>query len=122
MNALEHKKARLARRKHHIRHRLMGTPERPRLTVFRSHRNITAQLIDDISGRTLCSAGTNTKAVEGQVKYGGNCQAAEMIGKLLAEQARMHGIRQVAFDRNGRRFHGRIKALAEAARKSGLEF
>lgn len=122
MNELELKKSRLAQRKKRIRHRVMGTPERPRLTVYRSHKNITAQLVDDITGRTLCATGTNTKALAGQIKNGGNCKAAEMVGQHLAEQARMHGIRKVAFDRNGRRYHGRIKALAEAARKTGLEF
>lgn len=122
MNAQELKKARAAQRKKRIRGSVVGTPERPRLTVFRSHKNITAQLVDDIAGKTLCATGTNTKALSGQVKNGGNCKAAELVGQHLAEQARMHGIRKVAFDRNGRRYHGRIKALAEAARKTGLEF
>lgn len=79
-------------------------------------------MIDDLAGRTLCSAGTNTEALANDVKYGGNCAAAEKVGVILAERARMKGIRTVAFDRNGMRFHGRVRALAEAARKSGLEF
>jgi large subunit ribosomal protein L18 len=110
------------RRQRRVRRRIFGTPERPRLTVFRSLRNICAQLIDDISGRTLCSASTAGKAAAGQSKDGGNCEAATAVGQLIGERARMQGIRKVAFDRNGYRFHGRIKALAEAARKTGLEF
>ncbi len=118
------KNAKRLRKVRHIRlrNKVSGTPERPRLCVFRSHRNIEAQLIDDMAGRTLCSAGTNTKELAGEVKYGGNCPAAEKVGRALAERARMQGIRKVAFDRNGRKFHGRVRALAEAARKSGLDF
>ncbi len=122
MNAKALKKVRLQRRKHRVRRNIFGTPERPRLTVFRSVHHISAQLIDDTTGRTVCSAGTKTKALAGQVKNGGNCKAAALVGQVLAEQAVMHGIKQVAFDRNGRRYHGRIKALAEAARKTGLVF
>lgn len=122
MNAREQKKVRLVRRKYRVRKRVFGTPERPRLTVFRSHKNISAQLVDDTTGRTLCAAGTNTKSLVGQIKKGGNSEAAAVVGRHLAEQARMHGIRKAAFDRNGRKYHGRIKALAEAARKTGLEF
>jgi large subunit ribosomal protein L18 len=116
------KQARLLRRRRRVRRRIRGTPERPRLAVFRSLRHISAQLIDDISGRTLASAGTNTKALADQVNSGGNCKAAEVVGQILAERARMKGIKRVCFDRGGRRYHGRIKALAEAARKTGLEF
>lgn len=122
MNAGALKKSRLARRKKRVRRKVFGTPDRPRLSVSRSHRNISAQLIDDTSGRTLCHAGTLTKALAGQVKGGGNRAAAELVGRQLAEQARMHGIKKAALDRNGRRYHGRVKALAEAARKTGLEF
>ncbi len=112
----------LGRRKRRVRRRVFGTPERPRLSVFRSLKHINAQLIDDTTGRTLCSAGSQGKTLADQLKSGGNCQAAAIVGQLLAEQARMHGIRHVAFDRGGRKYHGRIKALAEAARKTGLEF
>lgn len=122
MNARALKKTRLVRRKLRVRRRVFGTAERPRLSVSRSHRNISAQLIDDVSGRTLCYAGTQSKSLAGQIKNGGNCAAAEIVGRHLAEQARMHGIKKAAFDRNGRRFHGRVKALAESARKTGLEF
>ncbi len=110
------------RRRRRVRQRILGTPERPRLSVSRSHRNISAQLIDDLGGKTLCSAGTQSKALAGELKYGGNCRAAQKVGQVLAERARMQGIRKVAFDRNGMRYHGRVKALAEAARKAGLEF
>jgi large subunit ribosomal protein L18 len=92
------------------------------LTVSRSLRHISAQLVDDTTGKTLCAAGTNTKALAGQLTNSGNCKAAALVGQVLAEQAVMHGIKQVAFDRNGRRYHGRIKALADAARKTGLVF
>ena len=90
--------------------------------MSRSLRHISAQLVDDTTGRTLCAAGTNTKSLSGQVTNGANCKAAALVGQVLAEQAVMHGIKQVAFDRNGRRYHGRIKALADAARKTGLVF
>jgi large subunit ribosomal protein L18 len=122
VNARALKKTRLQRRKRSIRHSVFGTPQRPRLTVFRSLHHISAQLVDDTTGRTLCAAGTKTKTLSDQVKNGGNCKAAALVGQVLAEQAVMHGIKQVAFDRNGRRFHGRIKALADAARKTGLDF
>jgi len=122
MKALELKQFRHDRRRKRIRRRLMGTSERPRLSVFRSIRHISAQIIDDVSGKTLVSAGTNSKSLADAVKTGGNCKAAEVVGQMIAERARMQGIKKVCFDRGGRRFHGRIKALAEAARKAGLEF
>ncbi|MCG8406422.1 MAG: 50S ribosomal protein L18 [Phycisphaerales bacterium] len=122
MNEQKRKIVRRVRRSRRVRRHVFGTADRPRLNVSRSHRNISVQLIDDITGRTLCSAGTNTKALGDEIKYGGNCEAAAKIGQILAERARMQGIRKVAFDRNGLRYHGRVKALAEAARKSGLEF
>jgi len=117
---VKHKQRR--RRKLSLRRRIFGTAERPRMSVHRSLKNISVQLIDDINGRTLCSAGTRNKDMTGQVKYGGNCSAAATVGQLVAERARMQGIRKVAFDRSGYKFHGRIKALADAARKAGLEF
>jgi len=122
MKEQKRKIARRRRRSLDVRHKVFGTPDRPRLCVYRSHRNIEAQLIDDMAGRTLCSAGTNTKALAEEVKYGGNCPAAEKVGAVLAERARMQGIRKVAFDRNGLKYHGRVRALADAARKSGLDF
>ncbi|HWL91901.1 MAG TPA: 50S ribosomal protein L18 [Phycisphaerae bacterium] len=122
MNDKNRKAIGLSRRKKRVRGKLLGTPERPRLTVSRSHKNISAQIIDDLAGRTLCAASTSQTDVAEGLKYGGNCAAATRVGQKLAERARMQGIRAVAFDRNGLRYHGRIKALADAARKSGLEF
>lgn len=122
MDPRELKLVRQGRRRRRVRRKVFGTPQRPRLSVFRSLKNISAQLIDDISGQTLCSAGTNTKSLAGASKNGGNCDAAQAVGRLLGERARMQGIRQVAFDRNRYRYHGRVKSLADAARKTGLEF
>ena len=123
MDPRELKLVRQRRRRRRVRGKVFGTPQRPRLSVFRSLKNISAQLIDDISGQTLCSAGTNTKSLSGaSSKNGGNCDAAQAVGRLLGERARMQGIRQVAFDRNRYRYHGRVKSLADAARKTGLEF
>jgi large subunit ribosomal protein L18 len=102
-----------------IRRKLRGTPERPRLAVFRSVAHIYAQLIDDNAGTTLASASSVDK---GGKTNGGNVAAAKAIGKLVAERAKDKGIRQVVFDRGGYQYHGRIKALADAARAAGLEF
>jgi large subunit ribosomal protein L18 len=111
------------RRKLRVRRRVSGTSERPRLTVFRSHRNIYAQLIDDTAGRTLVAASTQDKQLrEALGTYGGNKKAAEIIGKELAVRATAAGIRKAVFDRNGYKYHGRVEELAKAARKSGLEF
>ncbi|MBT8486387.1 MAG: 50S ribosomal protein L18 [Phycisphaerales bacterium] len=120
MNRIELKKRRHERRKRGIRRRLLGVPNRPRLTVFRSAKHIYAQVIDDLSGRTLVAASTNEKS--GKAANGGNCEAAKQVGDALAERAKQAGIDAVIFDRNGYRFHGRIKALADAARKGGLKF
>jgi large subunit ribosomal protein L18 len=108
------------RRRRHVRNRITGTPERPRLSVFRSNKHIYVQLIDDLSGTTLAAVGSRGK--EAGIPYGGNRAAAELIGKRIAEAARSKGVTQVAFDRGHYRFHGRVKALAEAARKGGLQF
>lgn len=117
------KSKRLTRRKHSIRNRLMGTSERPRLTVFSSVKHIYAQVIDDIQGRTLASAGTLGKsAATGADGKTGDIAAAAAVGKAVAEKARAAGVTRIAFDRNGRRYHGRVKALADAAREGGLEF
>ena len=101
-----------------IRAKLQGTPERPRLNVYRSLNHIYAQVIDDTQGVTLVSAST----VAGKAKTGGNVSAAKEIGKQIAERAKEKGITKVVFDRGGYLYHGRIKALAEAAREAGLEF
>ncbi len=103
-----------------IRKKISGTPERPRLSVYRSLKHIYAQLIDDTAGRTLVSASSVEK--NSPVTNGGNVAAAREIGKLVAERAKAKGITKVVFDRGGYRYHGRVKALAEAAREAGLEF
>ena len=109
------------RLKRHIRVRgkISGTPERPRLDVFRSNANIYAQIIDDVNGVTLASASTLDKEFEGAT---GNCEAANKVGKLLAERAAAKGIKVVGFDRGGYVYHGRVAALADGAREGGLEF
>jgi large subunit ribosomal protein L18 len=110
------------RRKIHkrLRQRLAGTPERPRLAVYRSLNHIYAQVIDDRAGRTLVAASTVEKA--SGTSSGGNLGGAKAIGKLVAERALSKGIKQVVFDRGGYLYHGRVKAVAEAAREAGLEF
>ena len=102
-----------------VRGKISGTPERPRLNVFRSEANIYAQVIDDVNGVTLASASSLDKAIEG---YGGNIAAATAVGKLVAERAKAKGIETVVFDRGGYLYHGRVKALAEGAREGGLNF
>ena len=116
------KQVRLDRRRHHIRKKLLGSPERPRLSVFRSDKHIYAQLIDDFAGKTIASASSTLTDVRGELKNGGNVVAAKRVGKAIAEKAMAAGITLVAFDRGGRQYHGRIKALADAARESGLKF
>lgn len=101
-----------------VRGKISGTPERPRLNVFRSNANIYAQVIDDVNGVTLVSASTLDKTIEG----GGNKAAAREVGKLLAERAKAKGIENVVFDRGGYIYHGRVQELAEGAREGGLEF
>jgi large subunit ribosomal protein L18 len=120
MSVTTQKLERRERRKARIRKRVYGTPELPRLTVFRSLKNIYAQLIDDAAGVTLVEASTRSKELQGELKYGGNRVAATLVGKLLGQRASAKGISRAAFDRNGYKFHGRVKALAEAARDAGL--
>ena len=102
-----------------IRRKLAGTAERPRLAIFRSVAHIYAQVIDDAAGKTLVAASSIDK---GAKSNGGNVMAAKAIGKLVAERAKEKGIKQVVFDRGGYHYHGRVKALADAAREAGLEF
>jgi large subunit ribosomal protein L18 len=116
-------------RRHRIqlrqRKRISGTAERPRLSVFRSVSHIYAQVIDDLAGKTLVSASTVDASLKGVLEKGvrgGNLKGAEAIGKVIAERAIEQGIRRVVFDRSGFLYHGRIRAVAEAARKAGLEF
>ncbi len=112
---------RAERRAYRVRRKVSGTPERPRLAVSRSNRQIVAQIIDDTAGRTLCAVSTQQKELRTQATYGGNMKAAALVGKVLGEKAKELGIQAVCFDRRGRRFHGRIKALADAAREAGLK-
>ena len=110
------------RRKRGIRKVLRGTGERPRLTVFRSLKHIYAQVIDDDRAITLCEASTQSKELREKIAKGGDVAAAKIVGAALAERAKAKGIQQVCFDRNGYRFHGRVKGLADAAREGGLRF
>ncbi len=105
-----------------VRAKMEGTPERPRLCVYRSLGHIYAQLVDDRSGRTLASASSLDKETRKQFKGGGNVFAAKVVGKLIAERARAAKIEKVVFDRGGYKYHGRVKALADAAREAGLQF
>lgn len=110
------------RRKVGLRKRLRGTAERPRLTVFRSAKHMYVQLIDDDRGATLCEASTRNKGLRDGIGYGGNVTAAKAIGTAIAEQAKAKNIETVCFDRNGYRYGGRVKGLADAAREAGLKF
>jgi len=113
------KKAMRLKRHVRVRGKISGTPERPRLNVFRSNANIYAQIIDDVNGVTLVSASTLDKDFEGAA---GNCEAAKKVGQVIAERAKAKGIEEVVFDRGGYVYHGRVAALAEGARESGLKF
>ena len=111
------------RRKRSIRKKLCGAPERPRLCVFRSAKHIYSQIINDATGQTLVAASTLSVELDADLKTGtGNIKASKKVGALLAQRAKAKGIKQVVFDRNGFLYHGRVKALAEAAREAGLEF
>jgi len=107
------------RRHRRVRGKISGTPERPRLNVYRSNQNIYAQLIDDVAGVTLAAASTVEKGFEGAT---GNAEAAKKVGKAIAERAKEKGIEKVVFDRSGYIYHGRVAALAEGAREGGLQF
>jgi large subunit ribosomal protein L18 len=120
MNTQKLKAKRAERRRFRVRKAIYGTPAKPRLSVFRSNLHIYAQLIDDLNGVTLAAASTGGKKAGG--KYGGNVEAAKGVGKALAEAAKAKGITQAAFDRGHYRYHGRVKALADAAREGGLQF
>jgi large subunit ribosomal protein L18 len=110
------------RRQYRVRRSIRGTTERPRLSVFRSHKHIAAQVIDDSTGRTLAAASSLDKQLRDGVGFGGNKQAAEAIGKAVAERAKAAGFSKVCFDRGSFKYHGRVAALADAARAAGLEF
>ncbi len=127
MSGKRNKLERRQMRRHRIRSRLEGTPERPRLSVFRSARHIYAQVVDDRSGRTLASASSRpgkagAAALRAHVEGKGKLALSAAVGRIVAEKSLAAGIKQVCFDRSGYRYHGRVKALAEGARAGGLEF
>lgn len=118
MDKSKDRTVRRGRRRNGLRKRISGTPSRPRLAVYKSLKHIYAQIIDDLAGKTLCSASTRD-GVDGAT---GNAKAAAAVGKALAAKAKAAGINEIAFDRGGFRYHGRVKALAEAVREGGLKF
>ncbi|PIV19778.1 MAG: 50S ribosomal protein L18 [Deltaproteobacteria bacterium CG_4_8_14_3_um_filter_45_9] len=118
----DRKKLARLKRKKRVRSHVAGTSERPRLNVFRSLKHIYAQAIEDTTGKTLVSASTMSSELKGSFRYPGNVEAAKKVGELLAKKCLEKGIQKVVFDRSGYLYHGRIKALAEAARASGLIF
>lgn len=122
MKADQIKYVRHQRRKRGIRKRVSGTTQRPRLTVFRSLNHIYAQIVDDERGVTVCEASSRSKELRGRVSKGGNIEAAKIVGLALAERAKAKDVTAVSFDRNGYRYHGRLKSLADAAREGGLKF
>ncbi len=105
-----------------VRKNLHGTPERPRMCVFRSNKNISVQIIDDVNGVTLAAASTLDKELKGEIPYGGNKEAAKKVGEAIAKRALAKGIENVCFDRGGFLYHGRVKELADGAREAGLKF
>lgn len=122
MNLQKEKWRKREKRHLRVRQKVYGTKERPRLAVYKSLKNIYCQLIDDIEGKTLVSASTLSPGIKEQVPYGGNKKAAEVVGQKVAEEAKKLGIEKVVFDRSWYKFHGRVKALADAARKGNLRF
>jgi large subunit ribosomal protein L18 len=110
------------RRQRRVRKAMMGTPERPRLAVFRSSKHIYAQMVNDLTGKTLVSASTLDAEIRKDLKYGGNKAAASVVGRVVAERAKKAGIDKVCFDRRSYKYHGRVAALAQAAREAGLQF
>lgn len=110
------------RRRYRVRKTIRGDEQRPRLSIYRSHQHIYAQIVDDDAGRTLAAASSIEKDVRGGLKYGGNKDAAQKIGRLVAERALAAGVKQVKFDRREYKYHGRVAALADAAREAGLSF
>ena len=113
---------RRVRRQRRVRKKIVGTPERPRLCVFRSSKHIYAQVVNDLNGTTLASASTLDPDVKAQATYGGNKAAATLVGKAVAERAKQAGIDKICFDRRSYKYHGRVQALADAAREAGLQF
>lgn len=121
-NKFKAKNARLARRHRRVRGKISGTPERPRLCVTRTNSHIYAQVIDDVAGRTLCSASTLDAEFKATGKLGSNKEAATFVGELVGKRALEAGITKVSFDRGGHLYHGRVAALADGARSAGLIF
>ncbi|MGH9123966.1 MAG: 50S ribosomal protein L18 [Acidimicrobiales bacterium] len=115
------KQVALARRHHRVRKKVSGTSVRPRLAVYRSNKHISAQVIDDISGRTLAAASTVEKDLKAALDHTGNKAASTLVGKTVAERAKAAGVTKVTFDRGGFLYHGRVAAVADAARQAGLE-
>jgi large subunit ribosomal protein L18 len=111
-----------ARRAVRVRNRLKRDASRPRLSIFRSHKHVYAQVIDDGAGRTLAAASTRDAQLRGELRYGGNKTAAAVIGKAIAARAIAAGVQEVVFDRRDYKYHGRVAALADAAREAGLKF
>ena len=120
--AKESRNTRRVKRHERVRKNLYGTPERPRLCVYRSLKNISAQVIDDVNGRTLVAASSLDKELKAQLAYGGNKDAAKVVGEAVAKKALAAGIETVCFDRGGYLYHGRVKELADGAREAGLKF
>ncbi|MCR8908391.1 MULTISPECIES: 50S ribosomal protein L18 [Atopobiaceae] len=122
MNKQQAKKAGLKRRERRVRAKIFGTAERPRLSVHRTNANIYAQVIDDADGKTICSASTLDPEFRATGKLGSNKDAATFVGELVGKRAVEKGVTEVTFDRGGRIYHGRVKALADGARSAGLKF
>ena len=122
MNKFQKKKAGLKRRERRVRSKITGTADRPRLSVHRTNANIYAQVIDDVDGKTICSASTLSPEFRATGKIGSNKEAAEFVGNLIGQRALEKGVTAVRFDRGGRIYHVRVQALADAARNAGLKF
>lgn len=120
--AKESRNDKRVKRHERVRKNLYGTPEKPRLCVYRSNKNISAQIIDDVNGVTLVAASSLDKELKAEVANGGNKEAAKQVGKAIGERAIAKGIKEVTFDRGGYLYHGRVKELADGAREAGLEF
>lgn len=110
------------RRRNHVRNKLRGTADQPRMSVFRSHKHIYCQVINDLEGKTIAAASTRDTDLRDRCNYGGNKDAAQMIGKVIAEKVIAAGVQTVRFDRGSCKYHGRVAALADAAREAGLKF
>ncbi len=122
MNNIKEKVRKRKRRHLRVRRKVIGSNERPRLSVFRSMKHIYCQIINDVDGKTLASASTQSIDIRSEIKDGGNIKAAGIVGKKIAEEALKNGITKVVFDKGGNKYHGRVKALAESARKNKLSF